>query len=342
MKRQPNHQSVQWFLEANATGQLELDPPYQRRTVWSVAFRRFFIDTVLRDFPSPAIFIEWQIVPGESTRYNVVDGKQRLTTLIDFAAGRFHLADLFADEGYERPYWRDLSPEMRHQMASYMLPVENISDASRIDLQQAFDRLNRNVAGLKAQELRHAQYPGVFLDRMENLAEASFWAEKRIITTASVRRMRDVEFVSELFLLTMHGVLDGTAHVLDEYYAQYAEGIPDEEEHRARFDAVQHWLEDVPIVWAENRWRNMSDLYALWGALSALRRDDSLPEPDQDAAEKLKAFSDRQAEILQAERDERELPGTGAERRYYSNVRQGANKDSAREARVGALVELLR
>ena len=31
--------------------------------------------------------------------------------------------------------------------------------------------------------------------------------------------MRDVEFVSELFLLTMHGVLDGAPQLLDQFYA---------------------------------------------------------------------------------------------------------------------------
>lgn len=341
MKRQPNHQSVQWFLEAHASGQLELDPPFQRRTVWSPAFRRFFIDTVLRDFPSPAIFIEWRIVPGESTTYNVVDGKQRLTALIDFAAGRFHLGDLFENEGYDRPFWKDLSPEMRSQIASYVLPVENITDASKTDLREAFDRLNRNVAGLKAQELRHAQYPGVFLDRMENLAEASFWSEKRIVTAASIRRMRDVEFVSELFLLTMHGVLDGAAHVLDEYYAEYVEEIPDEDDHRAAFDAIQRWLDDVPLEWSGTRWRNMSDLYSLWGALVQMLEDDALPRPDRAAAKKLTDFSDTQAAILAAERADAKLPGSKHDQRYYSNVRQGANKQLSREARVNVLIRLL-
>jgi hypothetical protein len=341
MKRQPNFQTVQWFLEANASGQLNLDPPFQRRTVWSLGFRRFFIDTVLRDFPSPAIFIEWKITPGEPTIYNVVDGKQRLSALLDFAANNFDLGDLFMNEGYDAPYWKDLSADLKAQMSSYVMPVENITNASATELQQAFDRLNRNVAGLKAQELRHAQYPGVFLDRMENLAEASFWSDKRIITAANVRRMRDVEFVSELFLLTMHGVLDGSAHVLDEHYANYAEGIPDEDEHRAAFDGVQMWLEEVPLDWRETRWRNMSDLYALWGALAALLRTGRLPQPNASAAAQLSAFSNTQYEILQAERESRDLPGEPRDRHYYLNVRQGANKDTARQARVAALIEVL-
>jgi hypothetical protein len=341
VERRPNTQTVQWFLESHASGQLVLDPPFQRRTVWSPAYRRFFIDTVLRNFPSPAVFIEWRIHPGEPTIYNVIDGKQRLSALIDFTSGEFHLGDLFANEGYDSPYWSDLAPELQRGLVNYVLTVENISDASDTDLRDAFDRLNRNVARLAAQELRHAQYPGVFLQRMESLAEGSFWTDKRIVTPANVRRMRDVEFVSELFLLTMHGVLDGAAHVLDEYYAQYDEEIPDEDEHRAAFDDVLGYIEELPLDWRRTRWRNMSDFYSLWSAVRALKESDELPDRSE-AAARLTAFSDTQVAILEAERASSTLPGDDRDRSYFSSVRQGANKDTNRQTRLDVLVEVLR
>ena len=63
-----------------------------------------------------------------------------------------------------------------------VLTVENLRDATDVELREAFDRLNRNVARLTAQELRHAVFPGVFLERMEALTEAPFWANKRIFS----------------------------------------------------------------------------------------------------------------------------------------------------------------
>ncbi len=133
---------------------------------------------------------------------------------------------------------------------------------------------------------------------MESLAESSFWAERRIVTAATIRRMRDVEFVSELFLLTMHGVLDGAADVIDNYYAEYDEEIPDEDEHRARFDAIVHWLTELQIDWRATRWRNMADLYGLWGAIRMfLAEGQELPDGEESAA-RLTTFSDTQAELL--------------------------------------------
>ena len=55
MDRRPNTQTVQWFLETDASGKLDLDPAYQRRSVWNPAYRRFYVDTILRDYPSPGI-----------------------------------------------------------------------------------------------------------------------------------------------------------------------------------------------------------------------------------------------------------------------------------------------
>jgi Protein of unknown function DUF262 len=340
MRRHLSTEEVGWFLEVHASGQLDLTPAFQRRGVWSADYRRFFIDTVLRNFPSPAIFLGLVIEPGEPTRFNVIDGKQRLTALIDFVNGEFHLGDLLRDEGFERPFWGDLPAERQDALKSYVLSVENLQDATDIELREAFDRLNRNVARLTAQELRHAVFPGVFLERMEALAESPFWAERRVFTTASIRRMRDVEFVSELFLLTMHGVLDGASQLLDQFYADYTEEIPDEEEHRARFEAVMAWLEALPLDWRATRWRNMNDLYALWGTAAEFARQEAFPDPAV-SANRLTEFSETQAAILAAEREDQPRLGTARDQRYYSNVRQGANKEANRQVLVGTLSELL-
>ncbi len=340
MERRPNTQVIQWFLEANAAGKLRLDPPYQRRAVWSPEYQRFFIDTVLRNFPSPPIFLAWEIRAGSPTLYNVVDGKQRLTAIIQFTEDAFHLRNLFRDEGYPDAYWSDLPQALRDKFVKYELVVENITEASDDELRNAFDRLNRNVARLTAQELRHAQFPGVFLQRMEALAEAPFWSTARVATPANIRRMRDVEFVSELFVLTMHGPQDGASDVLDVYYAMYDEEIPDEEIHRSNFEAILRYLADLPLDWTRTRWKNLSDLYSLWGALRAFQADDALPEQAR-AAQTLTAFSEIQEAIAAAMRENAPPPGDHQDRRYYDASRQGPNKDTNREARISILSDRL-
>ena len=156
MNRKPNTQTVAWFLELEDRGQLELNPPYQRRSVWNDEYKRYFVDTVLRNYPAPSIFIDVSIRPGSQSMYNVIDGKQRLTSLIEFYTDVFDLGSLLKDLGFEDTYYSDLPEEIQKAFLEYTLTVETISGANKAELEAAFDRLNRNVARLNAQELRNA------------------------------------------------------------------------------------------------------------------------------------------------------------------------------------------
>ena len=95
-ERRVTTQDISWFLDLAANGQLELDPPYQRRSVWSAKDRRYFLDTIFRGYPSPAIFLHKQVTQGK-TSYAVVDGKQRLETILSFARNEVAVDKEFGD-----------------------------------------------------------------------------------------------------------------------------------------------------------------------------------------------------------------------------------------------------
>ena len=71
------------LLNGLRTGALVPDPNFQRRLVWSNKHKSAFIETVLRGYPFPEIYIAAGDVnpdTGEATEM-LVDGQQRLTTL---------------------------------------------------------------------------------------------------------------------------------------------------------------------------------------------------------------------------------------------------------------------
>lgn len=341
MERRPNTQTVQWFIEAAGQSQLRLDPPFQRRTVWSLAYRQYFIDTVLRNFPSPAIFLAWQIRPGHPTTYEVVDGKQRLSAILDFVQDEFHLGDLFENEVKRDAYWSDLGEDRQKSLVNYVMTVENLNGASATELRDAFDRLNRNVARLTPQELRHAQYGDLpFALQMEQLAELPFWTEQRVVTPSNVRRMRDVEFVSELMVLLIDGIVDGAADVLDRYYVKFADGDPDVDEHLQEFNETLTLIEGIPVDWIKTRWNNMTDFYALWGAMRRLL-DDGRTVDSGVAAVVLERIDAGQRAMTAALKERVEPPNDPLARRYYDASRQGPNKDTNRETRIGIIEQLL-
>ena len=69
MRRQPTTQQITWFLDLYRNNQLDLEPPYQRKSVWSSKDRKFFLDTIFRNYPAPPIFIHRTVNDQGYTKY---------------------------------------------------------------------------------------------------------------------------------------------------------------------------------------------------------------------------------------------------------------------------------
>ena len=107
--RRHNLQTIAWFNDLNKRGLLDLDPPYQRRSVWNQAYKDAFIDTILIQYPSPAIFLYQEISPAGETKLHVVDGKQRLTAIFEFVSGAFPVAETAETTQLRGKYFEQLS-----------------------------------------------------------------------------------------------------------------------------------------------------------------------------------------------------------------------------------------
>ncbi len=77
--------TVQELLEISAKGQLNMDPDYQRNVVWAKNKKREFIKSLILACPIPSLMLSLDT----NHVYNVLDGKQRLTTMISFVKNEF-------------------------------------------------------------------------------------------------------------------------------------------------------------------------------------------------------------------------------------------------------------
>ena len=171
MSRTQTTQDVSWFLDLKGRDQLNLDPPYQRRSVWSPRDKRFFIDTILNNYPAPPIFLHKTIDETGHSTYHVVDGKQRLQTIIEFTENRVRIPDDFSDVNLQSKRWRDLETILKERFWNYVLIVEMLHDVNDAPIRNIFDRLNRNSRKLMPQEMRHAKYDGWFITFAEAEAD---------------------------------------------------------------------------------------------------------------------------------------------------------------------------
>jgi hypothetical protein len=90
------------------SGQLNLEPGFQRRSsIWSNRDRSKLIDSILRNYPLPSIFLYKRSDDGRIF-YDIIDGKQRIETLLMFTGkkrGKFWAKVELPGEGLER--WID-------------------------------------------------------------------------------------------------------------------------------------------------------------------------------------------------------------------------------------------
>ena len=237
--RRPTQQDLSWFLDQNTQNKLNLDPPYQRRSVWMSKDKKFFLNTIFNNYPCPAIYLQKETDENYNTKYNVVDGKQRLTTVIDFYTGKLRLSDDFGDTRLDNKKWSEIDDDaFKKQFLNYSFTVEILDSIDYEGWNTVFDRLNRNAKTLSNQELRHARFNGWLVNRAEQEAEFPLWKEIKISSTSKARRMKDVEFISILMLVVLeHKIVGFPQSALDTLYEKYEdEGFKTQQNEEAFFE----------------------------------------------------------------------------------------------------------
>jgi uncharacterized protein with ParB-like and HNH nuclease domain len=73
---------VQYFNE----GRINLIPIFQRPKVWQLKMRKELIKNIVSGRPIPAIFM-YKDVAGSAFMFNILNGKQRLDSIVLFLAG---------------------------------------------------------------------------------------------------------------------------------------------------------------------------------------------------------------------------------------------------------------
>ena len=349
MDRSPTLQTITWLLNLRRFDQLDLDPPYQRRSVWSLRERQRFLDTILRNYPSPAIFLHTTYDVDGNATYHVVDGKQRLKTILDFVDGRIRLAKDFGDARLDGMNWKGLEgfPAIRKAFWTYQLTVEQIDDVQEAVVREVFERLNRNSRKLEAQEMRHARFDGWLITYIEAQAFTTVWKELKVASSSRAKRMADVQILSELALVLVEKRVSGfDQEALDTFYAEYedpAESKPDFDtsEFTSEFESIALFMRDMEEHNAviTSRATSRTHLYPLWAYLVLTGIHDLDPKI---VAERYLAFMDAFEAIKRADADDpgRDRQSDDANVLTYVQNASGASTEAPqREARVQALVD---
>lgn len=215
--------TIQALQQLQEAGCLNLEPGFQRNSVWHLSDRRKLIQSILENYPVPSIFLYKRDEHG-SLVYDVIDGKQRLETIFifmgtkGFRGERFDLKFRFPEDDQAYWYeWKDLQKwKLATQFLGYQIQVVNVS-GSLSDIVDLFVRINSTGKALTSSEKRHAHYyQSDFLKQAHRLARRCrpFFERSDLLSQTQFDRMKDVELVSELVAsIAQGGPIDSKAAI---------------------------------------------------------------------------------------------------------------------------------
>lgn len=343
LERKVNNQDVTHFLDLHRYGQLDLNPPFQRRSVWTPKDRRYFLDTIFRGYPSPSIYLSKDVNDTGESVFRVVDGKQRLETILMFANDKLVLRD-YGDTSFDGRKWSEIrtNSDLARRFLDYVIPVEQLTVGD--DLNEVFDRLNRNNKNLNRQELRHAKYDGWFLRFVEAEADAPLWHQLGVVTTGKARRMADVQILSELVIVAITQEIHGfNQDDIDSHTARYLDPSSPESDVEPSLDDVlrafhasRTYVQEMQAHGSLAEFtKEARHMYSLWALVSLV---DPLPSAAE-LTNRYLSFMGRVADLgLQDQSDMIDEETASPELIYQSNSRGASTELRQRRRRHESLI----
>lgn len=241
MEYEVSLQTISWINSLRNSEALEISPDFQRRAVWMERERSELMATVIQGLPFPEIYIHVVTDPDSgSQKHVVVDGQQRITSILMFIDNEICLPEGRPLNG---KYFRELETEEKTSFWDYKIVVRSLRKTNTAEIRDLFTRLNTNNMVLNDQELRNARYVGKFKQFAERMADNPLFEDMRLFTARDMRRMVDIEFVSELLVRQVTGITN-KKDLLEDHYSKYEEEFPAESEYETEFTTV------VSLIWS--------------------------------------------------------------------------------------------
>lgn len=169
--------TVKQLVDMVGEKQIHISPDYQRKFVWDEVRQSQLIESIFLGIPIPSLFM----ATNEDSTWEVIDGLQRLTTLLNFVDPKLKSdskGDPLRLKGMEKipslngSRFDDLPSNLKLNFLTRPLRITVLNDRSdyqvRFDL---FERLNTGGIALHEQEIRNCVFQGPFNDFIKQCAD---------------------------------------------------------------------------------------------------------------------------------------------------------------------------
>lgn len=339
--------TISVFYENYQLGKYNMNPEYQRDdNVWETPQKSFLIDTILKNFPMPPIFLEQRIEQSTGkTTYDVIDGKQRLSTIVAFIEGNVSLPNTFGNDeyGYEKINGKNFSEIQKlakddenisdfvADFWSYTISVEYIErpDAKVVD--NIFDRLNREGTRLNAAELRKAKYyDSILYATIFDFRDDTLFTN--ILSKLNKNRLQDLSFITEIaILLIKKQIIDGTESSIDEVFDDIVDKFDDDsaKELISKMNSIEEIVAKFDLDYEKYSISGVSHLYAIFYLAYHMLEND-IPF----SAELKNTLNSFFADL----RGDRKIENT---QNYHKSMQSASKYKASRKKRIKALLDYM-
>ena len=183
--------SIYQFMRLYDQQRLIIDPEYQRNLVWKPEQKSRFIESILLSFPLPPFYVNQQV----DSRYIIIDGLQRTTTLHQFVNGQFALTGLKALKEINGDKFKDLPSGYQARIEDKNILLFVIKPSVPIEVvYELFDRINTGGTPLNRQEVRNCIFQGKSTQLLKELSQQLYFHQS-IDYGVSDTRMKDRELI---------------------------------------------------------------------------------------------------------------------------------------------------
>lgn len=257
MKTAPTNKKIREIIELVREEKLLPRPEFQRRLVWSRSDKNLFLDTILRGYPFPEIYLadgDVDLETGSGTQL-LVDGLQRVSTIIQYFENDVDLKLTTV------PAYRDLGETEKKNFLQYDVAVRDLGSVSRDEIIAVFQRLNATKYSLLDIEVNNAVYAGALKKYAERVAAADFFEKHTVFNSLDLKRMGDLRYGLAIVIALMSGYSNRD----DDFEAmleRYNDDFPAEKEIDNRIHRVFDFIEECGFSSKSRVWRK-ADLFTL-------------------------------------------------------------------------------
>ena len=288
---------------------LVLQPEFQRKLVWSPKHKEAFIDTILKGFPFPEIYIAESGIDLDTleTQQVVVDGQQRLSTIMEYVTGGLGCKKIIP--------FSSLDDQSKKDFLNYDVVIRDLKDTAPDLIKEVFRRINQTKYNLNSVEIQNAIYDGEFISTAKDILTLFDRDSLPVFSDNDISRMEDLNFMLQIMATYEEGGYFGGNTRTENFILMYNDEYSNKDVVKERFVQIINNIIDLRIS-ADSMWFRKSNFFTMYVELLKAER---IPE---DLKTRLDNF---EGEVMRNKGNDSSEYG-----KYYAVMYTGTNSRAAR------------